>query len=97
MLWYNVYIADYSTTLQLKVEARLIESILRDTCTTSGGEAIMNEAAERLFVPITDHLVISPSRVVFAAMGDRRRVGSALFSSPRFGLKIRRKVNDSYR
>lgn len=95
-LRYGVYLAHHSATLQLNVGARVLERVLSDTSTATGErQAIVSEVAERILVPITDRLVISPSRSTFATMGTRRGAGRttmASFSSQGFALRIRFKV-----
>lgn len=93
VLLYNVYLAHNSARAQLKVDSRLLESVLPDTCVTSGErEAVASVTAERLVAPITDRLVISPSRTTFATIGVGSRNRSPLFSRQGFALKIRSKV-----
>lgn len=94
-LRYNVYLAEYAARLQLKVDARLLENVLPDTSTTTGErQAISSEDAGRFLIPMTDRLVISPSRATLTTMG--AGYGSskikAPLSSQGFALKIRCKV-----
>jgi len=90
---YNVYLAHNSARAQLKVDSRLLESVLPDTCVTSGErEAVASGTAERLVAPITDRLVISPSRTTFATIGFGSRNRNPLFSRQGVALKIRSKV-----
>lgn len=94
-LRYNVYLTDRSARIQLKVDARALECVVPDSDTATGErDDIMSEDASRLLGPITDRLVISPSRTTVATMGARGGAGMMKPSLPSQGfvLKVRRKV-----
>lgn len=94
-LRFSLYIADHAARIQLKVDATSLEKVLQDSCNTTGErQAITSQDATRLLVPITDRLVVSPSRTAVSTMGagcgsDTERASS---SSQGFMLKIRYKV-----
>lgn len=94
-LRYSLYLADHAARIQLKVDASSLEQVLQDSCNTTGErQAITSEDTNRLLVPITDRLVISPSRTAVSTMGagcgsDRKKASSP---SQGFVLKIRYKV-----
>lgn len=94
-LRYSLYLADHAARVQLKVGASSLGKVLQD-CSDQTGErqAIMSEDASCLLVPITDRLVISPSRTAVFTMGAGRGSGKRKASSASQGyvLKIRYKV-----
>lgn len=94
-LRYSLYLADHAASVQLKVDASSLGKVLQD-CSDETGErqAITSEDASRLLVPITDRLVISPSRTAVSTMGAGRGSGKRKTSSASQGyvLKIRYKV-----
>lgn len=94
-LRYNVYLADHAARIQLNVDATLLGRVLPDSDTTMGErQAITSEDASRLLVPITDRLVVSPSRTTLTTMGAGCDAGGKKLSlsSQGFVLKIRCKV-----
>lgn len=94
-LRYSLYIADHAARIQLKVDASPLEKVLQDSCNTTGErQAITSQDTSRLLVPITDRLMISPSRTTVSTMGAGCGSGrkSASSSSQGFTLKIRCKV-----
>lgn len=94
-LRYNVYLADRSARIQLKVDARALEQVISDSDIAAGErDEITSEDTSCLLGPITDRLVISPSRTTMATMGARSGVGMVkpLLPSQGFVLKVRRKV-----
>lgn len=94
-LRYNVYLADHSARIQLKVDARALEHMVSDSDIATGErEDVTSEDTSCLLGPITDRLVISPSRTTMATMGARNGVGmmKPLVPSQGFVLKVRRKV-----
>ncbi|CAN0540717.1 unnamed protein product, partial [Ectocarpus sp. 12 AP-2014] len=69
-LRYCLYLADHAARIQLKVDARLLEKVLQDSSDVTGErQAITSEDTGRLLVPVTDRLVISPSRAAVVTMG----------------------------
>ncbi len=95
-LRYCLYLADHAARIQLKVDASALGKVLQD-CSDKTGErqAITSEDAGRLLVPVTDRLVISPSRTAVSTMGAGRGSGKRKTSSASQGyiLKIRHKVS----
>lgn len=89
----SVYLADHAARIQLKVNPESLERLLQD-CGNKTGErqAIQSEDSDRLLIPITDRLEISPSRTVVATMGAGRGASGRKASGQGFSLKLRCKV-----
>ncbi|CAM9212025.1 unnamed protein product [Ectocarpus sp. 13 AM-2016] len=93
-LRYCLYLADHAARIQLKVDARLLEKVLQDSSDVTGErQAITSEDTGRLLVPVTDRLVISPSRAAVVTMGAGCGGKKMTSSSQGFVLKIRCKEN----
>ncbi|CAN0410546.1 unnamed protein product [Ectocarpus sp. 12 AP-2014] len=89
-LRYCLYLADHAARIQLKVDARLLEKVLQDSSDVTGErQAITSEDTGRLLVPVTDRLVISPSRAAVVTMGAGCGGKKMTSSSQGFVLKIR--------
>lgn len=94
-LRYSIYLADHAANLQLKVDASALEQVLPDTSITTGErEALTSEDADRLLIPITDRLAISPSLTTVTTMstGPAAQRRHTTLTSHGFILKVRRKV-----
>lgn len=90
----TVYLADHAARIQLKVNPESLEKVLQD-CDSKMGErqAIQSQDSDRLLVPITDRLEISPSRTVVATMGAGHGARARKASGQGFSLKLRCKVS----
>ena len=89
----SVYLAHHSARIQLKVNAKFLERVLQDCGDgTRERQAIESEDSDRLLVPITDRLEISPSRTVVATMGVGHGASRKKTPSQGFSLKLRCKV-----
>ena len=94
-LRYSLYLADHAARIQLKVDSSSLGKVLQDCSDkTDERQAITSEDASRLLVPITDRLVISPSRTAVSTMGAGHGSGkrTAPSASQGYVLKIRYKV-----
>eukprot|EP00904_Undaria_pinnatifida_P005397 jgi/Undpi1/1988/HiC_scaffold_12.g05375.m1 len=86
----SVYLAHHSARIQLKVNAKFLERVLQDCGDgTRERQAIESEDSDRLLVPITDRLEISPSRTVVATMGVGHGASRKKTPSQGFSLKLR--------
>lgn len=89
----SVYLAHHAARIQLKVNAESLERVLQD-CGDGTGErqAIESKDSDRLLVPITDRLEISPSRTMVSTMGAGNSAIKRKTPSQGFSLKLRCKV-----